>query len=96
MRNDKKTFTHLSLQDAKSIKPILEAISKGLNKGELRFKNDDDEITLKPDGLLRLKVSASKSVNRNKLNIKISWETADSTSDRADSLEIHPKAKKGK
>lgn len=88
MRNDKKTFTHLSLQDAKSIKPILDAISKGLSKGELVFKNEEDEIVLNPDGLLRLKVSASKAENRHKVNVKISWEIAEEEPNKKNPLTI--------
>jgi len=89
MSNDKKSFTHLSLQDAKSIKPILDAISKGLNKGEMVFKNEQDEIVLNPDGLLRLKISASKADNRHKVNVKISWEVAEDKPDKKNSLSIN-------
>jgi len=88
MRNDKKTFSHLSLQDAKSIKPILDAISKGLTKGEMVFKNEDDEIVLNPDGLLRLKISASKTDNRHKVNVKISWEVAEEEPNKNNSLSV--------
>jgi len=88
MRNDKKRFSHLSLQDAQSIKPILDAISKGLSKGEMVFKDENDEIVLSPDGLLRLKVSASKSESRHTVNVKISWEVAQEEPDKKNNLSI--------
>ena len=73
MRQDKKIFSHLSMQDSKSIEPILTAISKGLARGELKFSDEDDEIVLSPDGLLKLKVTASKTDSIHRLNLKISW-----------------------
>ena len=72
MRQDNK-FSHLSLQSAQSIKPILDAITKGLARGEMKFSDEDDEIVLNPEGLLRLKISASRSENVQKVNLKISW-----------------------
>ena len=94
MQSDKNKFTHLSLQDAKSIKPILNAINKGLNQGEMVFKNSDDEIILSPEGLLRLKISASKTSTRHKLDIKISWDVAEQQMDDKDSLSISSSNKK--
>lgn len=61
------------MQSAESIKPIIESITKGLVKGEMKFSDEDDEIILNPEGLLRLNVSASKSDNVQKISIKISW-----------------------
>lgn len=77
MRQTKKTFSHLSLQDAKSIQPLLKAIEKGIAKGEMVFSDEDDEIILKPEGLLRFKVKASESETKHQLNIKISWNIED-------------------
>ncbi len=88
MYDDKKTFSHLSLQDPQSIKNILDAVSKGLTKGEMVFKDEDNEIVLTPDGLLRLKVSASKTEHHHKLNIKISWEVTDDSPQQKNSLSV--------
>jgi amphi-Trp domain-containing protein len=67
-------FTYESLQDKSSIKDLLKAISNGIGKGKVVLEDEDGAITLKPDGLLNLKVSASQDDERNKLNIRISWE----------------------
>ncbi|MFK5891726.1 MAG: amphi-Trp domain-containing protein [Pseudomonadota bacterium] len=88
MRQDKKMFTHVSLQNPKSIEPILTAISKGLAKGELKFSDEDDEIILNPEGLIRFKVSASKSENIHKINLKISWHVTEAELDNKKILAI--------
>ena len=77
MRQNKKTFSHLSLQDAKSIQPILKSIEKGITNGKITFSDEEGEIILKPEGLLRFKVSASESETKHQLNIKISWNIDD-------------------
>jgi len=77
MRQNKKTFSHVSLQDAKSIQPILKAIEKGIAKGKMTFSDEEDEIILTPEGLLRFKLSASESETKHQLNIKISWNIDD-------------------
>jgi amphi-Trp domain-containing protein len=88
MRQNKNTFSHLSLQDAKSIQPILKAIEKGIANGEMVFSDEDDKIVLKPEGLLRLKVSASESETKHQLNIKISWNINDPKLDDKSILSI--------
>ena len=88
MRQNKKTFSHLSLQDAKSIQPILKAIEKGIAKGKMTFSDEDGEIILKPEGLLRFNVSASESETKHQLNIKISWNIDDPKLDDKSILSI--------
>jgi len=94
MRQNKKTFRHLSLQDSKSIQPILKAIEKGLVSGKMSFSDEDDEIILKPEGLLRLKVTASESETKHQLNIKISWNINDLSLDKKSILKVCSKKNK--
>jgi len=96
MRQNKKTFSHLSLQDAKSIQPILKSIVKGIANGEMTFSDEEDEIVLKPEGLLRFKVSASESETKHQLNIKISWNINDPELDDKAILSISPRKSKKK
>ena len=35
---------------------------------------EDDKIVLSPDGLLELKVTASQEDNRQRVNVRISWQ----------------------
>lgn len=77
MPESKKSFRHESLQDRETVQGILKALTKGLNRGELRFSDDDGEILLHPEGLLTLRVSASQDDNRHRLDIRVSWQTDD-------------------
>lgn len=74
MRRDKNTFRHDSLQDTKSISKLLNSITEGLANGKLVFSDEDDKIVLSPDGLLELKVTASQEDNRQRVNVRISWQ----------------------
>lgn len=77
MTQNKNSFRHESLQDAKSIQEILKSISKGLGKGQLSFKDEEDEIIMKPEGLLSLKVTANQDDSLHRVNIRISWQSDD-------------------
>ena len=88
MRRDKNTFRHDSLQDTKSISKIMDSITEGLAKGKLVFSDEDDKIVLSPDGLLELKVTASQEDNRQRINVRISWQVESKTKINKKSLTI--------
>jgi amphi-Trp domain-containing protein len=88
MRHDKNSFRHDSLQDAKSISRILHAITEGFAKGKLVFSDEDDKITMKPDGLLDLKVKASQEDGFQRVNIRISWHVEKKEKNRAKLLKV--------
>jgi amphi-Trp domain-containing protein len=77
MKQGKKSFRHESLQDAKSIQAILKAVSQGLGKGKLSLSDEEDEMLLEPRGLLRLKLTAQQEENRQRINLRISWQSED-------------------
>jgi amphi-Trp domain-containing protein len=74
MRTSKNGFRHESLQDSKTIQEILKSITKGIAKGSLTFSDEDGEITMEPEGLLNLKVTANEDESRHRLNIRITWQ----------------------
>lgn len=74
MQSTKNVFRHESLEDTKSITKLLKAVTEGLESGKLVFSDDESEITLQPDGLLHLKLSASKEEGRNKFSVRVSWQ----------------------
>jgi len=74
MKQEKKSFRHESLQDAKNIEKILAAISESLGKGKLQFSDEEDKITFQPEGLMKLKLSAAQDGNEQSFNIKVSWQ----------------------
>lgn len=88
MRSRKKSFRHQSLQDVKSIQGILKAITSGIAKGKISFSDDDDKIVMRPEGLLDLKVTATQEGNRNRFNIRISWQLEDDGEKKKKSLSV--------
>lgn len=76
MKKSKSDFRHESIQDNKSIQAILKSITKGIEKNEITFSDEEDTIIMHPKGLLNLKVSASQDDNDNRINIRIKWQTA--------------------
>ena len=74
MKRKKNSFRHESLQNRDSIQAILKALTEGIAKGKLSFSDDDDSISMTPDGLLNLKLSVSQEDNRNRINLRITWE----------------------
>ena len=88
MRRDKNTFRHDSLQDAKTISKVMDSITEGLAKGKLIFSDEDDKIVLSPDGLLELKVTASQEDNRQKINVRISWQVESKTKNSKSNLKV--------
>ena len=70
----KTEFKHEALLDPSDIQDVLKALSKGLGKGRLEFSDDKGTLSLDPQGLLYLKVTASEEDDRQQVDIKIRWE----------------------
>ena len=88
MGNGKRSFRHQSLQDEKSIQDILKAITSGIAKGKITFSDEDEKIVMQPEGLLDLKITAAQEDNRNRFNIRISWQVDDSGEKKKKSLSV--------
>jgi len=74
MKRQKNSFRHESLENNGSIQTILKALTDGIAMGKVTFSDEDDGISMKPEGLLNLKLTASKEDNRNRISLRISWE----------------------
>jgi amphi-Trp domain-containing protein len=74
MKSKKNSFRHESLQNRDSIQAILQALTEGIAKGKVSFSDDDDSISMAPDGLLNLKLNVSQEDSRNRINLRITWE----------------------
>ncbi|MDX1347707.1 MAG: amphi-Trp domain-containing protein [Thiomicrorhabdus chilensis] len=70
-----KDFSHESLQDKEAIANYLKAVMKGFKKGEIVLSDDEDELTLTPETLAKLKIKAEQSKKSQSLSIKISWSS---------------------
>jgi len=80
VKRGKLSFRHESLQDAKTIKGILKALTEGMASGKLSFSDADDSIELHPAGLMNLKITARQEDNLNRVNIRITWQSEDNAS----------------
>ena len=88
MRHGKNSFRHESLQDRKSIQEILEAITRGIASGKVSFSDADDKMVMKPEGLLQLKLTASQEDNRQRINVRISWQVEDTRVRKKSKLKV--------
>lgn len=73
MSSSEGKFLHESLQDRKSIKSLLEALTKAIGKGEVVLSDGDDELTLPVDKLLTLRIKANRSNGNCVIGVKLSW-----------------------
>ncbi|WP_424985443.1 amphi-Trp domain-containing protein [Microbulbifer sp. S227A] len=73
MANSDGKFLHESLQDRKSVKSLLEALTKAIGKGEITLSDGDDDLGLPLDDLLTLRIKANRSDGNCVVNIRLSW-----------------------
>jgi amphi-Trp domain-containing protein len=91
MKHGKSSFRHESLQDRKSIRSILKALLDGIDKGKLKFSDADDEIVMQPQGLMNVRITASQEDNRNRVNLRITWQSEAVEDRRRKSLTVSTK-----
>lgn len=71
-------FRHESLQDRKTIKALLNALTKGIGSGNITLSDGDKELILPIEGLMTLRIKADRSDGACRVDLRISWteETA--------------------
>lgn len=74
MKDNQNQFRHESLQDTRAIVRYLNALAEGVDKGTLKFSDEQGEIVLEPSGMIRFGVSAERKSERYGLTIKLSWK----------------------
>ncbi len=79
-------FKHESLQDLKSIRQYLVAITEGLAAGKVDLSDDNGQLALHPSGLINLELRAKRRGNQAKLQLKLTWTEDKGT--RAESLRV--------
>lgn len=75
MKQVNKSFRHESLQDLKSVKEILKAVTNGMAKGKVTLSDDRGELVLEPEGLLHLKMTARQDDDDSRLTIRLRWRS---------------------
>ncbi|MEO9777838.1 MAG: amphi-Trp domain-containing protein [Sedimentitalea sp.] len=73
MANSDGKFLHKSLQDRKSVKALLEALTRSIGKGEISLSDEEGDLTLPIDDLLTLRIKASRSDGNCVVGIRLSW-----------------------
>ncbi|WP_346895771.1 amphi-Trp domain-containing protein [uncultured Roseibium sp.] len=76
MTNGDGSFRHESIQSRKSIKALLEAVTKGIGKGELTLSDGEDELVMEPGDLITLRVRAERSEGSNRIDLRLTWTEA--------------------
>ena len=76
MTNGEGNFRHESIQNRKTIKALLEAITKGIGKGELTLSDGEDELVMEPGDLITLRVRAERSEGSNRIDLRLTWTEA--------------------
>ena len=72
MSSDKR-FSHESLQDAKTIQTLLNALSKGFGKGEMTLSDDDDALVLQTADLMTVRIKGERAEGRCNVSLRVSW-----------------------
>ena len=76
MSTDKR-FSHESLQDAKTIKTLLSALSKGFAKGEMSLGDNDETLVLQTADLMTLRLKGERVDGRCTVSLRVSWTDPD-------------------
>ena len=84
----KQNFRHESLQDTETIQQLLDALTRGIGRGELTFSDEDGEMVMQPNDLINLKLTASREDGRNRVTIRITWLEDESNKKGEKSLKI--------
>ena len=74
MKDESNRFRHESLQDSRAVVKYLNALAEGIEKGTLQFRDQQGELSLEPNGMIRFAVNAERKSERNGLTIKMSWK----------------------
>jgi len=74
MSKERKEFEYATLVDCNSIVSYLETLAEGFKNGTLALKSPDADITLDPEGLLKLELMAKNKSGRSKFALKVSWK----------------------
>ncbi|MGD9157416.1 MAG: amphi-Trp domain-containing protein [Desulfobacteraceae bacterium] len=75
---DSRRFEHESYEDTETIKRYLKSIIEGFENGSITLTDGKEELKLKVESLLKLKIKGKQKGPRNKLEFTVSWSNRDS------------------
>ena len=82
MGNPDGKFRHESLQDRKTVKGLLDALTKGIAKGEVTLGDSDGELVLPLDKLVTLRIKAERSEGQCEIDLRLSWTETPPVTDK--------------
>jgi amphi-Trp domain-containing protein len=86
-----KEFKHETLQECGAISEYLKVLNEGFETGQLVFRNEKEQIILRPDGMVQMEVKAKKKDRKIKLSLKFYWKEKEALGAKEDSLVINSK-----
>ena len=86
-------FRHESLQDNRSVERLLNALVEGIAEGNVVLEDEDGVMSLSPQGLAHLKISASEDEDKHRLDLRFTWRVKQPKPDRKE-LQIRSGKKK--
>ncbi|OSP53767.1 amphi-Trp domain-containing protein [Pseudoruegeria sp. SK021] len=66
-------FSHESLQDAKTIKTLLDALSKGFSKGEMTLSDDEGALVMQTADLLTIRIKGERLDGHCSVSLRVVW-----------------------
>jgi len=80
-------FRHESMQDRKTIKTLLAALTTGIGAGEITLSDGDKDLVLPVEGLMTLRIKADRQDGACRVDLRISW-TEDSDTESTSAPQI--------
>ncbi len=93
IKSGANVFEHQSLQGLDAVLDYLDTIRDGFKQGHLKLSQDDEEVTLTPKGLTRVKIKAKQAKQHQEIRITLAWIPDETTGeqDQADALLLSSK-----
>ena len=88
MSSSKREFDHDALHSSGMLAAYLRALADGIEAGHVTLTDDQGQLDLIPQGLIRLRLRAAQKSDRVRVGVTLSWNRNHESSDDASSLRI--------
>ncbi len=68
-----REFKHETRQDVQEIAQYLRDLASGFENGSLTLNSDIDQITIKPEGIVKLEVKTKVGEDKGKMELELKW-----------------------
>ena len=70
-------FEYEALTEAHDAAGYLEALAAGIRAGQLTLTSGDDPLDLRPQGLMKTRLTSKRGARRARLTVRLSWREGD-------------------